>query len=106
MAERRAVELDAGARELGRDEVLKIGLLMPAMLRITRVYYGETGYGYSSLRLPFYNGKITILIDRAADGLCRLKLVHSDPQKVRTTNYVDWPELAELYNFLYEHLYK
>jgi len=103
MAERRAVELDAGARKLGRDDVLTTRLLVPLMLRIAKVYYGKTGYGYSSLRFSLFNGQITTFVDRASDALYRLKQVYGSPSKTQTTNYVDWPELAELYKFLYEH---
>ncbi|MEK7211551.1 MAG: hypothetical protein AAB731_02875 [Patescibacteria group bacterium] len=106
MAERRAEELNAGAELLDRNEAVKMMVTATGMLQIAKVHHNKTGYGYSSLWFSagLSRGRISIFVDRAADGLYRLKMVLGDsPRLVATTNYVDWPELAELYRFLDEH---
>jgi hypothetical protein len=104
--ERRAVELDTGARELGREHVTKVRLSASVIIRSVKVNRSELGYGYTSLWFSIYSGQITIYVDRAADGLYRMKQTYGSPLKVQTTNYADWPELKELYEFLEVHCRK
>ena len=98
--ERRAVELDTGARELGREHVAKVWLLISGIIRSVKVYRSELGYGYTSFWFSIYSGQVTTYVDRASDGLYRLRQTYGKPPKIQTTNYADWPELKEFYEFL------
>lgn len=101
--ERESVELKAGARKLGRAAVLRVRVTAPGLVKTAKVYYNETDHGHSSVWFSIYHRQIIIYVDRATDGLYRLRRVHSGKKRsVRTTNYVNWPELAELFNFLFK----
>jgi len=109
MTERRAVELDAGARELGRKDVVRIKELLPGMLRYAKVCRTELGYGYTSLWFSLYDGQIITYVDRTSGGLYRMRQIYGNPSKLQTTNYVDpedWPEIKELYELLDAHCAK
>lgn len=103
MAERRPVELDAGARELGREDVVRVRLTAPALIRNAEVNRTELGYGFTSLWFSIYNGQVVTYVDRASDGLYRMRQTYGNPSKVQMTVYADWPELKEFYEFLEEH---